>query len=289
MVLQFMGFPDGSAVKESACNINARDWQILGVQSLSVEDALEERKWQLTQAFLPRKSMDRGATFHEVTKESDMSEWLNSNSCNYIYANGSVNFKTFVDKKEKNPQVYCTQRFELPAFFYFLMQILLFPCKYSWWLSFPKVINNYIKEAHCSPWSCPFRNLVLNCRGSHCVSLKVMVRCLNCGYSCVITEFSKKHLSFYFYLYMFFLFKSQRSLRHCRSFEYFECFYKVLMASNELTFDHLWKNFNLYFCIHLMAFNRLSKFTNTENDSLKMKIHHSVFVINMLSKYKKVC
>lgn len=52
------------------------------------------------------------------------------------------------------------------------------------------------------------------------------------------------------------------------------------MASNELTFDH--KNDTFY--IHLIAVSGLPKLlgTHIENESLKMKIHHSVFVISML-------
>lgn len=150
------------------------------------------------------------------------------------------NFKTFVDQKEKKPTSILYPKIWTSCF-YFLMQILLFSCKYSDVVFISKGNQQLHRKAHYTPWSCPFTGTWFwNCRGST-VSPEGHGKMFKLVDTAVWSLNSpKKHLSFYFYLYMFSL-VSQRSLRHCRSFGYFECFCKVLMASNELTFDHIQK------------------------------------------------
>ena len=56
--------------------------QKVRVQSLGQEDPLG-KEWQLTSVFLPGKSHEQsslGATVHRVTKDLDMTYWLNNNN-----------------------------------------------------------------------------------------------------------------------------------------------------------------------------------------------------------------
>ena len=71
MVLQFMGFPDGSAVKNQP--VNARDDRSLG-SIPGCGRCPGERNGNSLKSSCLGNAMDRGATFHEVTKESDMSD-----------------------------------------------------------------------------------------------------------------------------------------------------------------------------------------------------------------------
>ena len=115
------------------------------VQSLGVEDALE--KEMATHSSLLAWEIPWTEELHFMKSQKSqtwVTDWTATAPTTFMQM-VPVNFKTFVDQKEKKPTSILYPKSWTSCFLLSHADIT-FSCKYSWWLSFPKVINNYIER-----------------------------------------------------------------------------------------------------------------------------------------------
>ena len=159
------------------------------LQSLGVEDALE--KEMATHSSLLAWEIpwtEELQSMESQKSQTRLSDWTATAPITFMQM-VPVNFKTFVDQKEKKPHRYTVRKdlnfllFTFSCRFYFFMQIFL--------MAFISKGNQQLhRKAHYTPWELSFQELGFEVQRLSLYLLKVMVRCLNCRYSCVITEFS---------------------------------------------------------------------------------------------------